>query len=453
MSVISPDSKEASTFKHGVHPAEYKELSNKYAIERMPFLEEYMLPLSQHIGAPSTCIVKKGQKVRRGEKIADAVGFVSTALHSPVDGEIIAIDIFEHPNGQMLPGIKIKTDPYSTQQMESEPPFDLNTLDANAFVSAVQDAGIVGMGGAAFPAHVKFAIPEGKTCKYIMVNGCECEPFLTADHRIMVEYADEIIDGITILKQFVGAEKAFIAIETNKPDAIAILTEKAKESDFPIEVTPLKVKYPQGAEKMMITAIMGGEVPVGTLPIDLGILVSNVGTIASLSDLFRKGKPLMERVVTITGTAIKRKTNVLVPIGTPIREVIDLCGGMTDDASRILLGGPMMGVVQKNVDTPILKGTSGILVLTNNEVKNKTEYNCIKCSRCIDACPMFLNPSVLGMLAKKGLWEEMEQEYNVMDCFECGSCSYVCPSSIPLVQSFRIAKGFIREKFARERVK
>lgn len=451
MSIVIPDIRNASTFKHGVHPTEYKELSDKCAIERMPFLEEYMLPLSQHIGAPSKPIVQKGQKVKRGEKIADAVGFVSSSLHSPVDGVITAIDNFEHPNGQILPGIKIKTDPYSTQQMVNDPPFNLEQMDSKAFVSAVQSAGIVGMGGAAFPAHVKFAIPEGKKCRYIIVNGCECEPFLTADHRIMVEYADEVIDGINILKQFVGAEKAFIAIETNKPDAIAILKEKAVENPFPIEVSPLVVKYPQGAEKMMITAIMGEEVSGGTLPIDLGILVSNVGTIAMLSDYFRKGKPLMERVVTVTGTAIKRKANVLVPIGTPIREVIELCGGITEGASRILLGGPMMGMVQKNIDTPILKGTSGILVLTNNEVKDLTEYNCIKCSRCIDACPMFLNPSVLGMMAKKGLWEEMEQEYNVMDCFECGSCSYVCPSSIPLVQSFRIAKGFIREKHARER--
>jgi electron transport complex protein RnfC len=450
MATVIPDISETYTFKHGIHPEEYKELSDQCSIERMPFIEEYMLPLSQHAGAPSKSIVRKGQQVRRGEKIAEAVGFVSTALHSPVDGTVIAIDNFEHPNGKMQPGIKIKTDVYSTQQMQEIVPFDLSKLDSKSFASAVQGAGIVGMGGAAFPAHVKFSIPADKQCDIIMVNGCECEPFLTADHRMMLEYAEELIDGIEILKQYIGAKKANIAIEINKLDAIATLQKVAADSDFPIEVTPLAVKYPQGAEKMMISAIMEEEIPSGKLPIDLGIVVSNVGTITMLSDYFRKGIPLMERVLTVTGTAIKRPTNILVPIGTPIREVINYCGGMTSEASRVLLGGPMMGSVQKNLDTPVLKGTSGILVLSPNEVKDLTEYNCVRCSRCIDACPMMLNPSMLGLLAKKGLWEEMAEDYHVMDCFECASCSYVCPSAIPLVQSFRIAKGIIREQSAKK---
>jgi electron transport complex protein RnfC len=415
----------------------------------MPFVDEYTLPLGQHIGAPSKVLVVKGQKVKRGEKIAEAAGFVSVALHSPVDGEVSDIGIFDTPKGDVMPGIKIKTDPYSTQRM-TETPIDFEALDTKGFISAVQSAGIVGLGGAAFPSHVKFAIPEDKNCQYIMLNGCECEPFLTADHRTMVEYPEDIIDGILILNHFLKAEKAYIGIEANKPDAIEILSKHAAQSSFPIEVVPLEVKYPQGAEKMMITAILGGEVPTGKLPLDLGVLVVNVGTIKAVSEYFRKGMPLIERIVTITGTAIKNPGNVLVPIGTPMREVIDRCGGITDDAARILLGGPMMGAVQKSLDVPVVKGTSGVLVLAQNEVRDFEEYSCIRCGKCVDACPLFLNPSMMGLLAKKGLWDEM-QEYNVLDCFECASCSYVCPSGIPLVQSFKVAKGILREKAIRDK--
>ena len=437
------------TFRHGVHPEEYKHLSENCSIERMPFVDEYTLPLGQHIGAPSKPIVKKGEAVRRGQLIAEAGGFVSVALHSPVDGIVTDIGIYPHPNGQVLPGIKIKTDPYSSQVISNNA-IDINKLDAKEFISELQNAGIVGLGGAAFPAHVKFVIPEGKNCKYIMLNGCECEPFLTADHRVMVEYPEELIDGIQILNNYVNAEKAFIGIESNKPDAIEVLRNAAKKSIFPIDVIPLKVKYPQGAEKMMITAILGDEVPSGKLPLDLGVIVSNVGTIVAMSNYFRKGEPLTERVVTVTGPAIKRPANVMVPIGTPMRDIIELCGGFSEDAVRILLGGPMMGVVQKDLDVPVLKGTSGLIVLTKNEVRDMDEYNCIRCSRCVEACPIFLNPSMMGLLAKNGLWDEM-MEYNVMDCFECASCSFVCPSNIPLVQNFRVAKGMLREKWAREK--
>ena len=439
------------TFSHGVHPEEFKELSSQCKIQRMPFVKEYTLALGQHIGAPAKALVVKGQKVKRGEMIAEAVGFVSSSLHSPVDGVVSDIGIFDTPKGDVQPGIRIKTDLYSTQVID-EKPVDLDSLDTKGFIAAIQRAGIVGLGGAAFPSHVKFAIPKEKKCDYIMLNGCECEPFLTADHRTMVEYPEAIIDGIHILNKYLKTKKAYIGIEANKPDAIEVLTKCAAESSFPIEVIPLEVKYPQGAEKMMITAMLGDEVPSGKLPLDLGVLVVNVGTIKAISEYFRKGMPLIERIVTVTGTAIKEPANVLVPIGTPMNEVIELCGGITDEAARILLGGPMMGAVQKSLNVPVVKGTSGILILSNNEVKDFEEYNCIKCGRCVDACPIFLNPSTMGLLAKKGLWDEM-QEYNVMDCFECGSCSYVCPSGIPLVQSFRVAKGILREKAIREKEK
>lgn len=437
------------TFRHGVHPEEFKELSNGSRIERMPFVEEYTLPLSQHIGPPSRPVVRKGQEVRRGDLIAEPGGFVSVALHSPVDGTVTAIDLFDHPGGQMLPAIRIKTNPYSTQQLRLpglKPPEEISLKE---FIASVQYAGLVGMGGAAFPAHVKFSIPEGKECRYLMMNGCECEPFLTCDHRVMVEYAEELIDGTAILQHFIRADKTFIAIEANKPDAIAALRAAASRRGFPVEVVPLQVKYPQGAEKMMISAILGKEVPAGKLPIDAGALVSNVGTIVAMSDYFRKSKPLIERVLTVTGTAVRRPANLLVPIGTPMRDVVEYCGGLTSQATRILLGGPMMGVVQKSLDVPVVKGTSGILALTADEVRPLDTFNCIRCSSCVAACPLFLNPARLGLMAKKGLWDDMEAN-NVMDCFECGACSYVCPSGIPLVQSFRVGKAMIREKKARE---
>ncbi|MCB0532059.1 MAG: electron transport complex subunit RsxC [Lewinellaceae bacterium] len=438
------------TFRHGVHPESYKERSSASPIERMPFVEEYTMHLNQHLGAPSKPIVREGQRVRRGELIAEAGGFVSVALHAPVDGTVVAIDLFSHPNGQMQPAIKIRIDPYSTQRMEVPlPEIPVEQMDYQAFINGVQQAGIVGMGGAAFPAHVKFAIPEGKVCRYLMLNGCECEPFLTCDHRIMVEYADALIDGTRILQHFVQAEKIFIGIEANKPDAIAILREAAGSSGLPIEVAPLQVKYPQGAEKMMITAILGEEVPSGKLPLDVGTMVSNVGTIVAVADYFRRSKPLIERVLTVTGTAVQRAANLLVPIGTPMRQVVEYCGGITVPSPRILLGGPMMGMVQKNLDVPVVKGTSGILILTDKEVQSFDTYSCIRCGRCLDACPLFLNPAKMGLLAKNGLWDELE-ENNVLDCFECASCSFVCPSGIPLVQSFRVGKSMIREKKARE---
>ena len=314
-------------------------------------------------------------------------------------------------------------------------------------LARIRQAGVVGAGGAGFPTHVKLAIPEGKHARWLLINGCECEPYLTSDHRIMLEWADSIFLGVRVLARILGAEKSFIAVETNKWDAIKTLVSRIP-ADLDCELVPLETKYPQGAEKMLIKAILDQEVPSGKLPIDVHVVVQNVGTVAGIGDFFAFGQPLIERVVTVTGPAIRRPTTLLVPIGTRLSNILEHCGGLTADAREILFGGPMMGTPQQFLDVPILKGTSGIVCLTEEQVKSRQEYPCIRCAACLDACPIFLNPSALGSLARTARYDEM-MDYNIMDCMECGSCSYVCPSNIPLVQRFRVAKGVLREKQAR----
>jgi electron transport complex protein RnfC len=432
------------TFRHGVHPDELKAMTAGRPIERMPYGESYVLPLSQHTGAPSRPLVVPGMRVARGQMIAAPDGFISTALHAPVTGTVEAIELRPHPNGKRMPAIVVRTDPFSSQRLEgSGVPAGEQTPDDT--VRLVQEAGIVGLGGAAFPSHVKLKVPEGRRARFVILNGCECEPYLTCDHRTMLEHPGEVIRGLRRIMVQVGASRGYVGVEKNKPDAIEALRRTAAD-DASIEIVELEVKYPQGAEKMLIDAIFRREVPSGKLPLDLEMVVNNIGTAIAMSDLFESGKPLVDRVVTVTGSGIRRPSNLLVPIGTPLREVIDYCGGLDESTRQVIMGGPMMGMAQKTLDVPILKGVSGVLALTG-AAPTLQEDPCIRCGRCLEACPMFLNPSRLALLARESRADELEQ-LNQLDCFECASCSFVCPSNIPLVQLMRLGKAIVRQRRA-----
>ena len=440
---------EAKTFRHGIHPPEHKELTAGRAIERIKFPKRVVLPLSQHIGAPSRPLVKAGDKVFRGQVIAEPGGFVSVPLHSSVTGTVAGIRKHHHPNGSLAECIVIDVDHTSAQTLYDAYPRDWESKSTAQLLEEIRQGGFVGLGGAAFPTHVKLAVPEGKHARWLLINGCECEPYLTSDHRIMLEWADSILLGIRVMAKILGTEKSYIAVENNKWDAIKALRDRIP-ADMPCELVPLETKYPQGAEKMLITAVLKKEVPSGKLPIDVQVVVQNVGTAAGIGDWFAFGQPLIERVVTVTGPGVVRPTTLLAPVGMSLAEVIEHCGGLTDDAREILFGGPMMGTPQQFMDVPILKGTSGIVCLTEGQLFQRQEYPCIRCSACLDACPVYLNPSSLGALARAGKYDDM-MGHHIMDCMECGSCSYVCPSNIPLVQRFRVAKALLREKQAREK--
>jgi electron transport complex protein RnfC len=431
-----------SSFRHGVHPEEFKEVTEHLPLERMPFVEEYTLPLSQHIGAPSKCCITVGQKVKRGQVLAQAGGFVSVPMHAPVAGTVTRIEKRPHPNGKLMESIVLKTDPFNAQRWNGVSPADPFDSIGPQMIGLIQSSGMVGLGGAAFPSHVKVSVPKGKKVNFIILNGCECEPVLTCDHRVMVEQAPQVVRGLRILMKHVDAKRGYIGIESNKPDAIEILKKECgSESD--IEVVPLQVKYPQGAEKMLIDAILKKEVPAGGLPLDLEIVVNNVATSAAISNYFDTGMPLIERAVTISGSCVKSPKNLIVPLGTPIRQVLEFCDTDFNNLQQVILGGPMMGMAQKDLDIPVIKGTSGILAFDKPLSPIQEEQACIRCGRCLNACPMFLNPSTLHFLVRNGRAEELV-EHHMADCFECGSCSFTCPSNIPLAQLMRVGKAMLR---------
>ncbi len=441
----------ARSFRHGIHPRAHKEDTEHLAVEQMPFVHRYVMPLSQNAGAPSRPVVRIGERVARAQVIAEPAGFVSTTLHSPVTGTVTALAPAHHPGGKLVDAIEIEADPFATQRFDDGPAVAWRELSDDEFVAQVQRAGLVGMGGAAFPTHVKYKLPEGKRLRYLVANGCECEPYLTADHRTMVEQPAQVLRGIEILASRLGVEETVIGVELNKADAIRALERRIAERapDPPVRVVPLAVKYPQGAEKMLVEAVYGLEVPAGGLPLDVGVLVNNVGTMAALADWFDRARPLVERVVTVAGPGVERPANLRVPVGTPVRAVLDHCGGLAPATREVVMGGPMMGMPLASLDVPVLKGTSGLLAFTEAEARLAAEYTCIRCGRCVEACPQFLNPSRLARLARAGRYEEME-EYFATDCMECGSCSFACPSGIPIVQLIRVGKQAIRESAIRD---
>lgn len=433
------------TFRHGVHPPELKDETRHLPIRQFPFAPVLLVPLMQHIGKPAVPVVREGQEVIRGQQIARPDGFVSVAMHAPASGVVRKLGLVPSITGRMVPGVYLEPYPGSTQEVAEGVPCRLGEATRDDIVDAIQQAGVVGLGGAAFPTHVKLKIPEGKSVSTLLINGVECEPYLTTDHRVMLEQSDDIFLGIRYLLAVTGAERVIVAIEANKTDAAEHL-RRGFPADLPGTVEVLDVKYPQGAEKMLITALLGRQVPSGGLPLDVGALCVNVATAAEIGRLLPHGRGIQERVITITGPAVVRKGNYRIPIGTPLRFLLETVG-VSEETSRVFLGGPMMGAAVSSLDISITKGTSGVVAITDrdSERTRRKVYPCIRCGYCVDACPIFLEPARLGLLAKNGEYERMAEEHHLMDCFECGSCSFVCPSHIPLVQQFRLAKAAVRK--------
>ncbi|KRP13744.1 MAG: electron transporter RnfC [Sphingobacteriales bacterium BACL12 MAG-120813-bin55] len=432
-----------NTFKHGVHPPEHKDATKGMPIRQFPFAPVMILPLNMHIGAPATIVVREGQEVVRGQLLAKASGVMSVPVHAPVTGRVRKIANVPTISGKMTEGIYLETFAADTQEVLEGNPVNVDHASADEILQGIQDAGIVGLGGAAFPTHVKLKIPEGKHCDTLIINGVECESYLTTDHRVMLEQADDIFMGIRYLLKVTGARSTVIGIEANKVDAANHLSAHIP-NDLNVAVKVLPVKYPQGAEKMLITALLNREVPSGGLPVDVGAVVVNVATTAEIGRLLPHGRGIQERVVTITGPAVGKKGNYLIPVGTPLRFVLEHVEA-DPHISEVYMGGPMMGVAVSNLDISIVKGTSGIVVFSDKEIRQPNILPCIKCGACLDACPLSLNPSKLGILAKFEAYDAMPA-HHLMDCFECGSCSYVCPSHIPLVQYFRLSKSIIRKR-------
>lgn len=435
------------TFRHGVHPPELKELTEARNIRRMPFPDEVVLPLSQHAGKPAKLVAREGDRVERGDTLATADGFVSSPVHASAAGTVTAIELSPHPSGDYQTAVRIAVDPYSAQVSRPRTVPEWHGLTPSEIVHAVQDAGVVGLGGAAFPTHVKLSPPDDAAIDTIIINGCECEPYLTTDHHIMAEYPERVHLGVRIMMKALGVERAMIGIEKNKPDAIEAI-RKTLPDDLDVTVHPLTVKYPQGAEKMLIRALVDREVPSGKLPLHVGVIVQNVGSAATIAEVFDSGLPLIERIVTVTGRGVKRPANLIVPVGAKAGDLIEACGGMTEDAHEVVFGGPMMGLPQANLDVPILKGTTGVVVLSEAETRQRQSYPCIRCGHCLDACPVFLNPQLLGQLALAGRYQESEQ-HHIWDCMLCGCCSYVCPSNIPLSQLFQVTRTTLRHAKAK----
>ncbi len=429
------------TFKlGGVHPKENK-LSNKKGIEVLNIPEKVYIPVSQHLGSPSTIVVEKGQKVKVGTLLSKSDGFICANVHSSVSGIIEKIEDNIDTSGYRKNTIIIKTegDEWDETIDKTETVDKKIVLEGKQIIEKIKEKGVVGLGGATFPTHVKYMLPVGKKAKYLIINGVECEPYLTSDHALMLEKAQEIIIGIKLLLKALGAEKAIIGVENNKKNAI---TKLKYHSSFHIDIAvePLKVKYPQGAEKQLIKALTGREVPSCKLPIEVGCVVNNVGTAFAVYEAVQKNKPLIDRIVTVTGKKVVEPCNLQVRIGTPTELLIQKAGGLPENTGKIISGGPMMGKSITNLQVPVVKGTSGILLMTKKEAKRKQEQNCIRCGKCITICPMGLEPYLIQLLTENKNFEEAEKNH-IMDCIECGSCQYTCPSNRGLLDHIRVGKN------------
>ena len=430
--------------KGGVHPAENK-LSADKAIKKAGLPKQVSIPIAQHIGAPSTPTVKRKDQVKAGDIIAESKGFVSANIHSSVSGTVAKVDQVIDATGFRRPCvvINVEGDEWADGIDTSEELVGDITLSPEEIRQKVQDAGIVGMGGATFPSHVKLSVPEGKQVDTLIINGVECEPYLTADHRVMLERAEELLTGVRIMMRALGVDRALIGVESNKPDAIAHLNNLV-DGETGIDVYGLKVKYPQGGEKQLIKALLDREVPSGGLPLDVGTVVHNVGTTLAVYEAVQKNKPLVERVVTVTGKSLQKPANLLVRIGTPVKDLIEAAGGLPEDTGKVVSGGPMMGKALQSLDAPVVKGTSGVLVIPQKEAKRATDVHCIRCSKCISVCPMGLEPYLLKQLSQLERYEELEA-LAVMDCIECGSCSFTCPANLPLLDYIRLGKSHVNQ--------
>jgi electron transport complex protein RnfC len=429
------------TFPGGSHPATKKKHTQASMILDMPLVSRVVIPLHQHTGAPAQPIVSPGDEVKAGQKIGQAQGYISVPVHASISGKVVSMEPHLHPLGGKLPAVVIEGDGQNTWVEPQSGAPQKSTADPQAMVEAIREAGIVGLGGAAFPTHVKLSPPEGKPIDTFILNGAECEPYLTADHRLMVENTEEIVAGAKIILQILNCRRGIIGIEANKPDALAAMREHVRQEPN-LEVVALKVKYPQGAEKQLIWAITRREVPSGGLPMDVGCVVQNVGTAQAIYHAVVGGKPLVERVVTVTGPIVKEPQNLRVRIGTLFGELIQRCGGTTEEPGKLIMGGPMMGLAQVSDQVPVIKGTSGVLVLPPSQAEIPEQQACISCSRCVDTCPMKLVPTELGKLIQHSRFKDAES-LGVLDCMECGTCSYICPSKINLVHLFKLAKAKI----------
>ncbi|MBN1288463.1 MAG: electron transport complex subunit RsxC [Actinobacteria bacterium] len=433
---------ELKTFTGGIHPDYRKEATAYKATEEIALPEEVVIQMRQHVGAPNEPTVSAGDRVEAGTTIGSTEAFVSAPVHASVSGEVTEISEQISFSGALVNSVTIKVDPDQPDKWTGKK--NLEGITPEQIREIAKESGLVGLGGAAFPTHIKLSPPADKPIDIVIINGCECEPFLTCDHRVMLENTEDLIEGLKLMMKAVGAGKGIIGIEANKMDVVeAVESKTASESG--VEVMPLEVKYPQGNEKMLIDALTGRRVPPGKLPSEVGVLVQNSGTAVALYKAASTGRPVIDRIITVSGSGIREPKNVRVRIGTRIEHVIEQCGGFVNNPEKVIMGGPMTGFAQKSLSAPTVKGTSGIVVLTGKETGESEERECVGCGKCVDACPMFLMPNSIVKYIKRNQYEKADK-YGVKDCFECGCCSYVCPARIHHVGYVRIAKAELAAK-------